>query len=473
MTKDVSNFGRNVEFRPLATYSPTSEDELIEILNHHRGEEIRAVGRLHSWSRAPCTGGVMLDLKHLDSVEIDRSGDFPTAIVGAGCQLKQLVAQLDTLGLTLPSLGLIDEQTVAGATATGTHGSGKQSLSHFIEAAWVAHYDEDSGKAKITEIDSGPELRAARCSLGLMGIVVALKFRCRPSYNIEEFARAHDSLASALALEKDFPQQQFYLMPWSWQYLGHHRVETSSPRSWFASIYRAYCYGVVDVGLHVVIFVLAKLLKMAGPICFFYKWILPLTIVRGWKTVDSSNAMLVMEHELFRHVEIEIFVRRSELDRATQLLIDIIRIFGNRQPVNPKETRDSLEAVGRWDELEQTRGKYIHHYPICFRRIQSDDTLISMASPVDQQQEDWYAISLISYQWPSDRQGFFAFADFVGPTFAALFGGRCHWGKYNPLDQETTQRLYPAESEFRQVVKRFDPKGVFRNDWLGDVLNLD
>ena len=144
-------------------------------------------------------------------------------------------------------------------------------------------------------------------------------------------------------------------------------------------------------------------------------------------------------------------------------------VYGDRQPVNPAATRDILETVGRWDELEENRGKYVHHYPICFRRIQSDETLISMASPVDQQQEDWYAISLIAYQWPSERRGFFAFADFVGPKFAALFGGRCHWGKYNPLDRETIQNLYPAKAEFQQIAQRFDPQGVFKNEWFREI----
>jgi FAD/FMN-containing dehydrogenase len=469
MTKDVTNFGHNVEFRPSAIFCPANVEELVGILDRYRGQEIRAVGRLHSWSKAPSTDGVMLDLQKLNSVEVDQTGAFPTVTVGAGCQLKRLVKQLDAHGLALPSLGLIDEQSVAGATATGTHGSGKHSLSHYVEAVSIAHYDELSGEAKITVVDAGPELHAARCSLGLMGVIVSLKFRCRPCYNIEERALAHDSLASVLALETNYPQQQFYLMPWSWRYFGHHRVETAANRSWYASLYRAYCFGVVDVGLHVVVFILVKLLKLAWPVRFFYQRVLPLTIIRNWKTVDNSTDMLIMEHELFRHVEIEVFVRRSQLERATQLLIDVISVFGDQELLNPQATRACLEESGRWDELAQHRGKYVHHYPICFRRIQPDATLISMASPASEQEEDWYAISLISYQWPAERQGFFAFADFVGPTFAALFGGRCHWGKYNPLDRQAIKGTYPAEEEFQNIVQRFDPAGVFKNDWLREL----
>ncbi len=469
MTNDVANFGRNIEFRPASIFCPTSIEELVEILNLHRGQEIRVVGRLHSWSQAPCTSGVMLDLRKLDSVEIDETGEFPTVTVGAGCQIKRLIEQLAVAGLALPSLGLIDEQSVAGATATGTHGSGKHSLSHYVEAVSVAHFDEQTGEAKISVIDSGPELYAARCSLGLLGVVVSLKFRCRAGYNIQEHALAHDSLASVLALEKDYPQQQFYLMPWSWRYFGHHRVETSAPRNWFASLYRAYCFGVVDVGLHVVIFILVKLLKLAWPVRFFYQWLLSPTIIRNWKVVDDANVMLVMEHQLFRHVEIELFVPRAELERATQLLIDVIAVFGDQELQHPHATEACLTGANKWEELQQYRGKYVHHYPICFRRILCDETLISMASPGDGGEQDWYAISLISYQWPAERQGFFAFADFVAPLFASLFGGRCHWGKYNPLGRLATERSYPAIQQFRDVKQRFDPSRVFQNEWFRKI----
>ena len=466
MTRRIFNFGHNVDFQPMAVHRPGSVDELLEILDRHRGQEIRAVGSLHSWSRAPATTGVMLELKELTSIEIEREDQSIYVSVGAGCQLKKLNNHIAAQGLALPSLGLIDEQTVAGATATETHGSGKNSLSHYIESVSIAHYDDQSGKAKISIVTSGEDLKAARCSLCLMGIIVSLKFRCRKRYNIEEHARAHDSLASVLALEPDFPQQQFYLMPWSWRYFGHHRVETEMATSMLAPVYRLYCFLVVDIGLHLAITCLVKLLRRGWPVRFFYKQILPLTIIRNWKVVGDSSAILTMQHELFRHIEIEVFVQSSRLEKATQFLIDVISVFGGQEFLHRRSTESLLTRIGRWDELQKNRGEYVHHYPICFRRIQPDATLISMASPGSRIDEDWYSISLISYQWSNDRNGFFKFADFVGQTFGQLFEGRCHWGKYNPLDRDMIGKLYPLIDEFQETVKRFDPNSVFKNDWF-------
>ncbi|MFZ9089867.1 MAG: hypothetical protein ACO3FE_07220 [Planctomycetaceae bacterium] len=45
------NFGRNVVLQPKVRYTPENDAEVLEILNRHQGEQIRSVGRLHSWSR--------------------------------------------------------------------------------------------------------------------------------------------------------------------------------------------------------------------------------------------------------------------------------------------------------------------------------------------------------------------------------------------------------------------------------------
>lgn len=457
------NFGRNVEFKPQVSFQPTSVEEVLEILRNHKGERIRVSGRLHSWSDVVVAEEVHLDLKHLSSVEIKKQNGASFATVGSGCQIKNLLKELKAQGLTLPSVGLIDEQTVAGATATGTHGSGKNSLSHYIEAVEIAHYDPATGEPVITTISSGLELKAARCSLGLLGVIVAIKFKCRRSYRIKEHIEKYASLKKVLDAEKRYPLQQFYLMPWSWNYYGHHRVESNEPKSKSAFWYRAYWSAIIDVGLHVVVYVLVKLLRFKSVMRFFYKRILPMTMARNWKVVDDSHKMLVMEHELFRHIEIEFFVIRAKLPDAIEYVIDTISVFGG-QPTQSGNTQ-------RRNEPEQFAGSYFHHYPICVRRVLADDTLISMSSPIKSDgKEDWYAISLISYDWPSRREGFFKFANHLAAEMATRFGARAHWGKYNPLTAEQNARLYPNLEEFNSIRAKFDSDGRFENDWLSKVM---
>ena len=470
MNQTVENFGRNFAFTPRQIYQPASESEVLEILRKHQGQQIRARGSLHAWSRGVETGEVLIDLSQLNQVQpIQLDGGW-VAELGAGCQVKRALGVLGKQGLTFPSIGLIDEQTVAGATATGTHGSGNHSLSQFIVSARVARYN-GNGEPEIVTIDSGDDLQAVRCSLGLLGVVVSLTFECRESYRVEEHSRRHRSLASVLQAEASYPLQQFFLMPWSWHLFGQHRVETQSARSRLAWLYRVYWLLGIDIGLHLIMFLLAKVLKFPLLIRSFYRYLLPLAIIRRWKVVDDSVHQLVMNHELFRHIEIEMFVARSQLEPATRFVVDVLRAFGGQQLAH-RETSDLVESIGLSDSLALARGCYVHHYPICFRRLLSDDTLISMSTAGPDGPEDWYAISFISYEWPHDRAGFMRFSQFISISMARLFGARAHWGKVHPNHAETNRQLYPRFHRFCELCREADPEGRFRNDWTERVFGL-
>jgi L-gulono-1,4-lactone dehydrogenase len=462
----VENFGGNVAFRPRAVHQPRSESEVLVILAEERGKRIRAVGRLHSWSRVTVADEVLLDLRYLNGVEV--SADRTYAVIGAGCQIKRVLSELDQQGLTLPSVGLISEQAIAGAAATGTHGSGKNSLSHYVNAVRIAGYDAESGEPVIREIRKGDELRAARCSLGCLGIVLALEVPVRPQYRVEEWLRFYDTLDEVLAAEAEAPLQQFFLLPWRGDWLAQHRRETERPRSWFAPFYRAYWFTVVDVMLHVVLRLLVQTLRSPRAVKAFYRWVVPWTIIRRGRVVDDSPAALIMEHELFRHIEIEVFVTRSRLPAALEFVNQILLVFdGGGLDAVSQEVQQALAAKELLAALSSARGAYTHHYPICVRRVLPDDTLISMASGGE---APHYAISFISYARPVERDGFFLFAEFVARSTSLLFDARCHWGKVCPHTAEEIERLYPHAARFREICGRYDPSGVFRNGWIDELL---
>lgn len=467
-----TNFGGNVQFTPRHHYSPRSEAEVLEILANHRGERIHASGSLHAWSEAARSDDVYLTLEYLNLVTVTEVAGERIATIGAGCQIKKALAELDTLGLTLPAVGLISDQTIAGSTATGTHGSGKHCLSQYLETVRIAHYDA-AGEPTITEVSSGNELAAARCSLGCLGIVVAVTVRPRPQYYVEEWLAVHPDLATTLAYEADWPLTQFYYAPWLDRYLGQHRREVDRRRSWLAGIYRLYWYVAIDILLHLIIRFFVQTLRSAAGVKFFFRWLALTTIPRHWHIVDKSQDQLIMEHELFRHIEMEVFVRREELAVALDFLRQAIVEFDSSEFEGgagfDDDTRAVLQQCGLLELLDVPRERYTHHYPVCVRRVLPDDTLISASSGGN---DDFYALSLISYALPTERSGFFSFCDFLAPAMAALFHARCHWGKYCPLSGEELRSLYPRLPEFVAVCEKFDPQRRFVNDWLQSHLLL-
>lgn len=458
-TKHLQNFGRNLDLYPTAYYEPRTEREVLEILDRHRGENIRAIGSLHSWSAAPVGAGVVINLRYLNQVEIQCGRDAGWAAVGAGCQIKTLLGHLKQSGQTLPSVGLITEQTIAGAISTGTHGSGRHSLSHYVDAVRVARYDAETGMAVIEQIEGGDALRAARCSLGGLGIILNVRICCRSLYNVEEHWREYPTLDPILTAEQEFPLQQFFLVPWRWTFLAQHRRESSDPRSNMASVYRAYWFLTIDLGLHLLMLFAVRLVGSFSFVRFLYRHIIPRTVIRRWKVTDESSAMLVMEHELFRHIETELFVRSQDLPQALDYVRQVLVAAGDSSNDTKSKPRFS-------DEFSPIRGRYCHHYPICVRRVLADDTLISMASG---DKDVWYAISLISYARPIDRAGFQQVAGFLAETMVTKFGARPHWGKWCPLPARHLIALYPRFECFVDACEARDPTGAFRNPWLSDL----
>ncbi|MFP6648112.1 MAG: FAD-binding protein, partial [Pirellulaceae bacterium] len=383
------NFGRNQVLTPSAAYTPASEQEILEILERHHGQRVRAVGRLHSWSEAAVTDSVLLDLRRLNSVQLQPEGDQLVATVAAGCQVKRLLKELGRQDATLPSLGLITEQTIAGAISTGTHGSGRHSMSHYIVAVRIARYDTSSGRPMIEEITGGEQLQAARCSLGSLGIILSVRIRCRPAYNVEEHFREYRELPDLLAAEASFPLQQFYLIPWRWAYFSQHRREVDQPRSRLAGLYRLYWLLVMDLGMHLLVIFLAQVAKSRFLVRQVLRRIVPAFVICNWKVTDHSSAMLVMKHEAFRHIEIELFVRRAELADALSLTQQVIKLAGGRESRLSSANQRHVKKLGMQEALTSLQGQYCHHYPICVRRVLPDETLVSMASG---EGEEWYAL---------------------------------------------------------------------------------
>lgn len=469
----IVNFGRNLRFVPREIHAPQTETELLALLDRCADRKVRVAGSRHSWSEAIVTDDVFVDMKHFDSVAIERNEEGEVwAVVGGGCQIKHLLTNLHALSeYTLPTLGLITEQTIAGAISTGTHGSGRPSLSHFIASVRLAAYDHGTDKSRMFDVTEGDALRGARCGLGALGVIVSVRFRCVPQYSVAEVLRQYDSIDAILELADTYPLQQFYLIPHSWKYFAQHRrimpVRTRN-RTWLAWWYRQFWFWGLDVGLHLTMLLIVRVLRSAVCLRAYYRHVLPWLILQNHEVVDDSDQMLVMEHELFVHIEIEIFVASSQVRSAAGFVRQVVSTFDGSQDSLSPENRDRLDQIGLLSTLEKLKGTFHHHYAITFRKVLPDETLISMTADAS---EPWYAISFISYDRP--RDAFLAMADFLARGMTALFQARLHWGKYFPLDATDTETLYPHLAEFRNLCRRFDPRGVFRNAYVDRVIGFE
>ena len=113
-------YSRVVRTAPLTWHVPTSEEQVAQaVRGAHR---LKVVGAGHSFSTvaAPEQHAMTLD-RMPAAIRLDPDARLVT--VGAGTRLRDLSAALLTQGWALPVVGSIQAQAVAGAIATGTHGS--------------------------------------------------------------------------------------------------------------------------------------------------------------------------------------------------------------------------------------------------------------------------------------------------------------------------------------------------------------
>jgi FAD/FMN-containing dehydrogenase len=470
-THAVVNFGGNVRFTPRRYYTPKTEPEVLEILDRHAGEQIRVVGSRHAWSKGIVSRDVIVDLRHIKQVEItEMPGGDVCVTVGGGCRIKCLLDELHARShSTLPTIGLITEQTIAGAISTATHGSGKHSLSHYVSEIRTAAYDPETGRASIYVWNEGDSLRAARCALGCLGVVLSVKFRCVPKYLVTERIQRCAGLDEVLQGENAYPLQQFFLVPHLWEWMVQRRsVAVDRGRSWLAGFYRIYWLLGLDLGLHLIVKTLAAILQNRRLVRWFYRRAALPIVLKNVTFVDDSHRMLVMKHQLFKHFEIEIFVPQHHLRQAARFIRDVLARFDSQDAAISDETQEDLRRIGMDATLEKLSGTFTHHYVVTFRRVLPDDTLISMTAGAT---EPWYAISFITYVEPRDR--FMAMGTFLLDSMVTLFGARPHWGKFCPLSPEAASGLYPRLPEFREICRHVDPHGAFQNDFVSRLFGFE
>ena len=130
----MHNFGKNVSYEPRHQYTPGTEEEVLGILARHRGGRIRVQGAGHSWSRIVEATDVLVNLALFSEVAVEPGTVGHVARVGAGATIEKVLAALRETPFSLPTLGAITRQTIGGATATATHGTGNASLSSFVQA---------------------------------------------------------------------------------------------------------------------------------------------------------------------------------------------------------------------------------------------------------------------------------------------------------------------------------------------------
>ncbi|RNL73070.1 D-arabinono-1,4-lactone oxidase [Streptomyces sp. I6] len=427
------NWAGTVAARPVREVAPASAGELAEAVRRaaEDGLRVKTVGTGHSFTAIAATDGVLIRPDLLTGIrEIDRAA--MTVTVEAGTPLKRLNAALAREDLSLTNMGDIMEQTVAGATSTGTHGTGRDSASLAAQIRGLELITADGSVLTVSEKGTDEEraiFAAARVGLGALGVISAITFAVEPLFllSAREEPMSFDRVTSELdELHAENEHFEFYWFP----HTGNCNTKRNN--------------------------------RSAGPVA-------PPGAVSGWITDELlSNGLFQVVNSVGRAVPAAIpaIARVSSRALSARTYTDIpYKVFTSPRRVRFVEMEYALPkeaAVTALRELKAMldRSPLRISFPVEVRTAPADDITLSTASG-----RDSAYIAVHMYRGTPYRSYFTAVERIM-----TAYGGRPHWGKIHTRDAKYFDGVYPRFGEFLALRDRLDPGRLFGNDHLRRVL---
>ncbi|GGQ76762.1 D-arabinono-1,4-lactone oxidase [Streptomyces flaveolus] len=424
------NWGGNVSARPAREVAPASVDELAEAVRRaaEDGLRVKAVGTGHSFTSIAATDGVLIRPHLLTGIRrIDRAA--MTVTVEAGTPLKRLNLALAREGLSLTNMGDIMEQTVSGATSTGTHGTGRDSASIAAQIKGLELVTADGSVLTCSEKENPEVFAAARIGLGALGVVTAITFAVEPVFLLtarEEPMPFERVLADFDELWAENEHFEFYWFP--------HTGSTNTKRN----------------------------NRSAGPAQ-------PVGRLQGWFDDEFlSNGVFQAANWVGRAVPATIpaIARISSKALSARTYTDIpYEVFTSPRRVRFVEMEYAVPREAVVETLRELKAMVDRSglrisFPVEVRTAPADDITLSTASGRD---SAYIAVHMFR---GTPYRAYFTAAERI---FTA-HEGRPHWGKVHTRDAEYFAGVYPRFGEFTALRDRLDPDRRFQNDYLRRVL---
>jgi xylitol oxidase len=177
----LRNWAGNITFATDRLHTPRTVDELQQLVAST--DRIRALGTGHSFNRIADTTGDLVSLRDLGArIEVDDEARTVTA--PAGARYGEVSSVLQQQGLALHNLGSLPHISVAGACATGTHGSGVGNRCLAAAATAVEFVRADG---ELVHVDrSDPDFAGSVLALGALGIVTRIALAVEPTYDVRQ-----------------------------------------------------------------------------------------------------------------------------------------------------------------------------------------------------------------------------------------------------------------------------------------------
>ncbi len=411
----MRNWSGTVEYGAAAYAEPATIEELCAIVA--REPKVRAIGTRHSFTDIPDTDGVLVTATGIPpAYTIDEAAH--TVTVGAGTRYAALAAFLTEAGWALHNMGSLPHISVAGAVATGTHGSGSRNGSLATAVRGLEVVGPDGGIRWMRRGDA--DFPGSVVALGLTGVTTRLEIAIEPSYLVRQ------------------------------------------------DVYRDLDWAVLldDPG---------SVLDAAYSVSVFTDWVSP-TVEQVWVKRRVASADEAVPDDLLgaaRDASGTTKIIETAEDNQTRqgvagpwsAHLPHFRIDSTPSRGDEIQTEYFVDRADGADALRAVRALAAEIRPLLLvtelRTVAADDLWMSGASGRE--------TLAIHFTFANDPAGVAALTPAIE---AALdpFAPRPHWGKAHTVPLETVGARYPRLGDFRDLVARVDPDGTFAAPALAGLI---
>lgn len=404
---------------PANRAAPSTADELKTLLGTAPAP-IRAVGAGHSFTGLCTSEGTLLTLDNMAGL-VSHDKAAQTATLKAGTRLQQMGQLLADIGQDMLNIPDINKQSLAGAIATGTHGTGIQlpALHGRVQSFRLMKVNGDEIQCSPTE--NADIFHAALVGMGSFGIVTEYTMKNWPLFRTER--------------RVDIVPFDELLRDWQSLYLGNRNAEFFYiPFTGIAAriVHNQTTAEPTPRGPDKDMDTLMDLKKLRDYL--------------GWSSGMRRRVAEMLAGKHGSEIAVDYSWKLMASERSVRFNEMEFHLPLENQLAALKEVIATIEAK-RPDVF----------FPIEARVIQRDEQ--AWLSPF--YARDTGSVAVHAY-YEDDYKFMF---ELIEPIFRK-YGGRPHWGKLHSLGAADLAKLYPKWQDVQAIRQQLDPQGKLLNPFL-------
>ena len=414
-TEKLTNWSGNLEYSSQQLTQATSLEQVQDFVRKH--QKFKVLGTRHCFNNIADSKDELLSLRQIDQV-VAIDAQAKTVTVESGISYGKLAPYLDSKGFALHNLASLPHISIAGACSTATHGSGEKNGNLSSAVAALEFINAAGDVVKLSRDKDGDTFHGAVVGLGAFGVITKVTLDIQPTYTMKQWVYenlplaqfkehfdAIEASAYSISLFTDWQNQEFSEV-WI-KSRTEPGQEFSAPKDFYGST-------PATKNLHPIVELSAEncteQLGVRGP------WYERLPHFRMGFTPSAG-----------KELQSEFFVPRQN-------------------------AVDAILAV------ERLRDQITPHLMISEIRTIAADNL--WMSPAYKQ-----PCVAIHFTWKQDWPNVSKLLPVIEKELAP-YKARPHWGKLFTISPATLKEIYMKMPDFIELVKKYDPKGKFRNDFL-------